>query len=71
MATNGRLTHSQQIVIGANRKTAAELVAAGWWDLNGEGQTVLIHDWAEHNGARDARKVKERERLRAYRASKR
>jgi len=71
MATNGHLDIGAQRVIGADKKTRDELVAGGWWDTNGNGESIVIHDWDEHNGARDARKVRERERLRAYRASKR
>jgi len=68
LQTKGKLTAAQQATIGANPKVRAELVAAGWWDLNGDGSTVLIHDWDDHNGQRDRRREKDRERLREWRA---
>ena len=71
MGTAGHLDPSTQQLVGGSAIVRAELIAAGLWDVNGDGRSVIIHDWDEHNGARDARKVRERERLRAYRASKR
>jgi hypothetical protein len=68
MSTHGKLTAAQQSLVGAKPATRRELIAAGWWDLNGDGETVMIHDWDEHNGVRDERKAKARERMRAYRA---
>jgi len=68
MGTRGKLTPAQQGLVGANPRTRRELIETGWWDLNGDGATIIIHDWDEHNGIRDARKAKARERMRAYRA---
>lgn len=68
MGTKGVLSAAAQHTIGSTRTVRNELVQAGWWDENGDGRTVLIHDWEEHNGKRDAKREKERERLRAWRA---
>lgn len=68
MGTKGVLTPASQTTIGATRAVRAELVDAGWWDENGDGRTVHIHDWEEHNGHRDRRRAKDRERLREWRA---
>lgn len=69
MSTKGRLTAAQQKLIGCAAKQRHELVAAGLWDLNGDGTTVLIHDWDEHNGKRDERRAKDRQRKRDARQS--
>lgn len=69
MSTSGRLDRATQRLMGATDKTRAELVAAGLWDLNGDGVTVHIHDWDEHNGRRDERRAKDRERKRRWRAT--
>jgi len=68
MSTAGILEPAMQKAVGATTRTRVELVAAGLWDLNGDGSTVHIHDWNEHNGKRDAKKQRERERLREWRA---
>jgi len=70
MATGGTLTLAMQKAVGANRKTAAELVDAGLWDTNGSNGTVHIHDWDEHNGRRDKRREQDRERQRRWRQSR-
>lgn len=70
MGTKGMLTSSQQKLIGARDRTRVELIAAGLWDAQDDG-AVFIHDWEEHNGKRDERKRKDRERKReAYHAQK-
>lgn len=71
MSTAGRLEPAMQRAIGANAKTTGELVQAGLWETNGDGGTVHIHDWNEHNGLRDLRRTKDRERKREYRANQR
>jgi len=68
MNTAGHLTAGQQRLIGGVGAARRELIAAGLWDVNGDGEGVLIHDWDEHNGARDARRERERERMRRARA---
>ena len=68
MGTRGVLTPGSQATIGATPSVRRELVAAGWWDENGDGRTVHIHDWQEHNGKRDEKRAKDRERLREWRA---
>lgn len=68
MGLRGRLTVEQQKLMGATTKTRSELVERGWWDLNGDGQTIVIHDWDEHNAVRDERRRKDRERKREARA---
>jgi hypothetical protein len=68
MATNGHLTPGQQKLVGGDTKAKAELLAAGLWHLNGDGESIDINDWDEHNGARDERRVRERERMRKARA---
>lgn len=65
MMTKGHLTPGQMRLVGGP-KDARALIAAGLWDVNGNG--VSIHDWDEHNGKRDARKEAERERKRERRA---
>ena len=45
-----------------------ELVASGLWDDVGHG-SILIHDWDEHNGKRDARRAADRERKKQERAT--
>jgi hypothetical protein len=68
LETQGVLTPASQRTIGSNKAVRAELVKAGWWDENGDGTTVHIHDWKEHNGKRDEKRAKDRERLREWRA---
>lgn len=68
MSTGGSLTAGQQALIGGTGGAKRELIAAGLWGLNGDGQTVTIHDWEEHNGARDDRRRRERDRMRRARA---
>lgn len=68
MSTRGHLTVGQQRTIGATPKIRRELVGAGLWDLNGDGQAVDIHDWDDHNAKQDARRKRERERKRQARA---
>jgi hypothetical protein len=67
MGTKGHLDPSQQKLVGGRPIVRAELIAAGLWDINGDGQTVVIHDWDEHNGKRDERRRKDRERKRELR----
>lgn len=70
MDLSGKLDPSHQKVVGATRRIRGELVAARLWDENGDGATVVIHDWDEHNGKRDERRRKDRERKRELRRSK-
>lgn len=67
MATKGHLDPAIQKVIGADTKTRTELIDTGWWDINGDGSSVVIHDWDEHNSKRDERREKERIRKREAR----
>lgn len=67
MGTGGHLDVPTQKLVGGTRKVRAELVDAGLWDVNGDRDSVVIHDWDEHNGAREARRERERERLRQWR----
>ena len=67
MSTAGHLTAGQQKLIGADSRARRELVAAGLWDVNGDGESVVIHDWNDHNGKRDARRAADRERKRRQR----
>ena len=67
MATAGRLDAATQKRVGANPRTRGELVGAGLWDVNGDGTTIVIHDWEEHNSKRDERRAKDRERKRKWR----
>jgi len=71
MGTAGHLDPATQKLVGGSRRVRAELVDAGLWDVNGDGETVVIHDWDDHNGIRDQRRVKDRERKREYRAKQR
>lgn len=65
--TKGWLTKGQQQTIGSAPRTRAELIKAGLWDER-PGGAVYIHDWEEHNGARDRQREKDRERKRVERA---
>ncbi len=67
MSTGGKLEEAMQKAVGANTRIRAELVTAGLWDTNGDGGTVHIHDWDEHNGKRDERRAADRERKRRWR----
>jgi len=68
MGTAGHLDQATQKLVGGTKRVRGELITAGLWDVNGDGQSVVIHDWDEHNGVRDERRAKARERMRAYRA---
>lgn len=67
MNTRGRLDPAQQKLIGSTKKIRTNLVQIGLWELNGNGQTILIHDWEDHNKIRDERKARDRERKRRER----
>jgi hypothetical protein len=67
MSTGGQLDQATQKLVGGTRRVRAELVGAGLWDVNGDGETVHIHDWDEHNAKRDERRRKDRERKREAR----
>ena len=67
MGLGGKLEPAHQALIGSTAGTRKALVAAGLWDENGDGKSVLIHDWDEHNGKRDARRAADRERKRNLR----
>ena len=69
MATKGILSESTQCLIGATKTVRAELIAKGWWDENGDGRTVHIHDWDDYNSKRDEKRAKDRERKRRWRES--
>lgn len=66
MGTKGQLTPAHQKLIGSTPKIKAELFKAELWDANGDSG-VVIHDWDEHNGKRDERRAKDRERKRKMR----
>ncbi len=68
MGTAGHLTAGQQKLVGGTGGARRELLAVGLWDENGDGTSIEIHDWDEHNGARDDRRERERERKRKARA---
>jgi hypothetical protein len=70
MATKGRLDREVQRMLGATAAIKNELVGARLWDLNGDGVSVEIHDWAEHNGKRDERRAADRERKRREREAR-
>lgn len=67
-ATKGHLDLQQQRIIGSTPKVRAELISGGLWDENGDGKSIVVHDWDEHNGKRDERREKDRERKRNARA---
>lgn len=69
MECKGHLTSGQQRLIGGTAKARRELISARLWDENGDGQSVYIHDWDEHNSKRDERRAADRERKRKLRAS--
>lgn len=57
----GRLERHHQRVIQTTPKVRAELIGLELWDEVDAG-AVVIHDWAEHNDKRDARRMAARER---------
>lgn len=67
LSTAGHLNAGQQRLVGSSAKVRRELIEARLWDENGDGKSVLIHDWDEHNGKRDARRAADRERKRLLR----
>jgi hypothetical protein len=67
--TGGHLNADQQRVIGCTTKTRDELVTAGVWDWTDAAGSVQIHDWDDHNGRRDERRRKDKERKRAARSA--
>lgn len=67
MSTSGHLDAATQKLVGGTTRVRDELVAAGLWDINGDGRTVAIHDWDDHNSKRDERRAKDRERKREWR----
>jgi hypothetical protein len=67
MGTKGHLSPAQQKLVGGLPRVRAELVRASLWDENGSG--IVIHDWDEYNGQRDARREADRERKRRARES--
>ena len=68
--TRGRLTSGQIKQIGGATRTRRLLIEAGLWADAGAG-AVLVVGWDEHNGARDERRERDRERKkRAYWAQK-
>ena len=69
MSTGGLLEEAMQKAVGSNNRIRTELITAGLWDANGDGSSVHIHDWKEHNEKRDERRKRDRERKRAMRAS--
>ena len=64
--TKGCLTVGHQRLIGATPKMRGELLTAGLWDENGDAG-ISIHDWDAHNGKRDERRTRDRERKRLER----
>lgn len=68
MDTRGQLDPATQKLVGGTTRVRQELVNAGLWDVNGDGRTVVIHDWDEHNAKRDERRRKDRQRKREMRA---
>jgi hypothetical protein len=64
--TRGHLTSGQLQTIGAKPSIQTELVKVGLWEREASG--VYIHDWDEHNGKRDERRARDRERKRLKRS---
>ena len=64
----GRLEQQHQRVIQATPKVRAELIRVGLWEELDDG-AVLIHDWAEHNDKRDAKRAADRDRKRKQRGT--
>lgn len=68
--TGGRLSAGQLKAIECTTKDRAALIKVGLWEDDGEGG-IIIHDWDDHNGKRDARRASDRARKRAARANER
>lgn len=66
----GRLERHHQRVIQTTPKVRAELIGLELWDEAADG-AVVIHDWAEHNDKRDARRAAARERKQKQRDKER
>jgi hypothetical protein len=69
MTTGGLLTQGQQKILDATAKDRRELIEAGLWDEIDGSTSVRIHDWDDHNGRRDERRRKDRERKRQLRTT--
>ena len=70
MGTGGTLTEAQQKLCGADKRVRKALIEAGLWDAGNDlafENLIVIHDWSEHNGKRDARRKADRERKRIER----
>lgn len=67
MGTRGILTVAQQRILTSSSVVRTALVEAGLWEPLSD-ESVSIHDWDDHNGKRDDRRAKDRERKRAARA---
>lgn len=65
-STAGHLTPGQLKTLGIGPKDSRALLACGLWETNGNG--IVIHDWDEHNGKRDARRAADRDRKRTARS---
>lgn len=65
----GRLTRAQQDLCGVNDVTRDVLIMSRLWDADttADDGSIVIHDWAEHNGKRDARRAADRLRKRRQR----
>lgn len=66
MGTSGVLSVAQQKLVGVSNSSKKQLIHMGLWDELSDG-AVRIHDWDEHNGKRDERRRKDRERKRIER----
>lgn len=71
MGTRGYLTGQQQRLIGSDKKAKKELVFCSLWHEENGSETVRINDWDSHNGKRDDRRAKDRERKKRERLKQR
>lgn len=67
LGLKGHLTIEAQRLMGATPTVRDELIKIEWWDENGDGMSVVIHDWDDYNGKRDERRAADRERKRRWR----
>lgn len=60
--TEGRLNPVQLRTLGVTPRVKRELIEAGLW--HEKGREIVIHDWEEHNGKREQKRLNEREQAR-------
>lgn len=70
LGLHGKISKNHGEILGASPKACEELVTAGLWERNADGNAYVIHDWADYNDddALERRREQGRERARRWRA---